>query len=84
MPCNFIGALNLRDTAALIQQCAALVSNDSGLMHLGVALGTPTVGIFGITDPLREAMPAINMFPITKGLPCEPACRTKGLWTKGL
>ncbi len=74
---NFIGALNLRDTAALIQQCAALVSNDSGLMHLGVALGTPTVGIFGITDPLREAMPATNMFPITKGLPCEPACRTR-------
>jgi ADP-heptose:LPS heptosyltransferase/SAM-dependent methyltransferase len=74
---NYIGALNLRDTAGLISQCAALVSNDSGMMHLGVALGTPTLGIFGITDPKREAMPAANMFSITKGLPCEPACRTK-------
>jgi ADP-heptose:LPS heptosyltransferase len=74
---NYIGALNLRDTAALISQCAALVSNDSGIMHLGVALGTPTLGVFGITDPRREAMPAPNMFPITKELSCEPACRAQ-------
>jgi 2-polyprenyl-3-methyl-5-hydroxy-6-metoxy-1,4-benzoquinol methylase len=75
----FIGKLDLRDTAALLQQCAALVSNDSGLMHLGVALGVPTFGIFGITNPEREMISAPQMFPITKGLPCEPACR-KGAW----
>jgi len=74
---SYIGSLSLRDTAALISQCAALVSNDSGMMHLGVALGTPTFGVFGITDPQREAMPAANMFPITKGLSCEPACRAE-------
>ena len=45
----YIGQLNLRDTAALLAQCAALVSNDSGMMHLGVAAGIPTFGIFGIT-----------------------------------
>jgi SAM-dependent methyltransferase len=56
-----------------------LVSNDSGLMHLGAALGIPTFGIFGITNPDREMIRAANMFPITKGLPCEPACR-KGAW----
>jgi ADP-heptose:LPS heptosyltransferase/2-polyprenyl-3-methyl-5-hydroxy-6-metoxy-1,4-benzoquinol methylase len=76
---DFVGKLNLADTAALISQCAALVSNDSGLMHLGVALGVPTFGIFGISNPDREVMRAPNMFPITKGLPCEPACR-KGAW----
>jgi len=72
---NFIGTLSLQDTAALLRECAALVSNDSGLMHLGVALGIPTFGIFGITSPQREVIPAEHMFPITKGLPCEPACR---------
>jgi ADP-heptose:LPS heptosyltransferase len=76
---NFVGALSLRDTAALISQCRALISNDSGLMHLGVALGVPTYGIFGITSPQREIIPAANMFPVTKGLPCEPECR-KGPW----
>ena len=76
---NFVGRLSLSDTAALLRECAALVSNDSGLMHLGVALGIPTFGIFGITNPDREMIRAPNMFPITKGLECEPACR-KGAW----
>ena len=74
---NCVGVLNLADTAALLRRCAALVSNDSGLMHLGVALGIPTFGIFGITSQRREAMPVANMHPITKGLACEPACRMK-------
>lgn len=72
---SFVGALSLQDTAALIRECAALVSNDSGLMHLGVAMGVQTFGIFGLTSPEREAIPAQNMFAISKGLPCEPACR---------
>lgn len=77
-PCharNYVGALSLLDTAALVRECAALVSNDSGMMHLGVAMGIPTFGIFGLTSPGREALPAQNMFAITKGLSCEPACR---------
>jgi ADP-heptose:LPS heptosyltransferase len=72
---NFVGKLGLADTAALIGQCAALVANDSGLMHLGVALGIPTFGIFGITSPQRELIPSPVMNPITKQLPCEAACR---------
>jgi ADP-heptose:LPS heptosyltransferase/glycosyltransferase involved in cell wall biosynthesis len=76
---NYVGQLSLRDTAALIRQCAALVSNDSGMMHLGAALRVPTLGVFGITSPDREAMPSASMFPITKGLGCEPGCRA-GPW----
>ncbi len=76
---DFTGRLSLADTAALIGQCAALVSNDSGLMHLGVALGVKTLGVFGITSPAREAIPAANMVPVSKGLDCEPECR-RGTW----
>lgn len=76
---NYVGALDLPDTAALVAQCAALVSNDSGMMHLGVALGTPTFGVFGITSPEREMIPSAKMFPVTKKLSCEAACR-KGTW----
>lgn len=72
---NHAGQLDLADTAALISQCAALVSNDSGLMHLGVALGVATFGIFGITSPSREAIPSPHMTPLTKGLDCESTCR---------
>lgn len=74
---NFVGQLSLPDTAALLKQCAALVSVDSGLMHLGVALGVPTFGIFGLTSPQREMIPSRFMFPVTKDLSCEPACRQK-------
>jgi ADP-heptose:LPS heptosyltransferase/SAM-dependent methyltransferase len=76
---NFVGRLTLADTAALLRQCAALVSNDSGLMQLGAVLGIPTFGIFGITSPEREGMQLRNFYPITKGLPCELACHT-GSW----
>lgn len=76
---SFIGQLDLADTAALLSECAALVSNDSGLMHVGAALGIPTIGIFGITSPAREAIPVPNMLPVSKGLGCEPACR-RGSW----
>lgn len=76
---DFIGKLSLPDTAALLRECAALVSNDSGLMHLGVALGVPTFGLFGITNPLREAIPSPHMNVVTKKLSCEPECR-KGPW----
>ncbi len=41
----------LRETAAVIGACDAVVSNDGGILHLSVALGVPTVGIFGPTEP---------------------------------
>ena len=74
---DFTGALSLADTAALLAECTALVSNDSGLMHLGVALGIPVLGVFGITSPAREALPVPNMLPVTRGLSCEPDCRLR-------
>ncbi|HEV7586929.1 MAG TPA: glycosyltransferase family 9 protein [Longimicrobium sp.] len=74
---DFTGALSLPDTAALLSECAALVANDSGLMHLGVALGIPVLGVFGITSPAREALPGTGLLPVTGGLSCEPDCRRR-------
>lgn len=41
---------DLLTAAAIIKQCAQFISNDSGLMHLSAAVGTPTIGLFGPTD----------------------------------
>ncbi len=49
------GEFPLRMSAALIKQCAWFICNDSGPMHLSTAIGTPTVAIFGPTDPKKLA-----------------------------
>ncbi len=41
------GDLKLLEVAACLKKCALYVGNDSGLMHLSAACGTPTVGLFG-------------------------------------
>ncbi len=41
---------NLLTTAAIMQHCRCVVTNDSGLMHLAAASKVPTFGIFGPTD----------------------------------
>jgi heptosyltransferase-2 len=45
------GALNLRESAALIQRANVLVTNDSAPLHLATAVGTPVVALFGPTLP---------------------------------
>ena len=47
--CSIIDA-NLLDTSAVMQNCHAFISNDSGLMHLAAASGVKTYGLFGPTD----------------------------------
>ena len=41
----------IRTLASLLHNCSAVVANDGGILHLAVALGRPTVGIFGPTEP---------------------------------
>lgn len=47
------GQLGPKDLAAVISRCQLLVSNDSGPMHFGPALGVPTLGLFSLSDPLH-------------------------------
>jgi ADP-heptose:LPS heptosyltransferase len=43
--------MGIRALAGLLANCRALVCPDGGVMHLGVALGVPTLAIFGATEP---------------------------------
>lgn len=49
-PINLAGETTIKQTAALIKRCNFFLANDSGLMHIAVALRVPTVGIFGCGD----------------------------------
>ncbi len=42
---------SVREAGALLESSALFISNDSGLKHIAVAVGTPTVTVFGPTNP---------------------------------
>lgn len=70
---DLVGRLKLDETVAAIADSALLVGVDTGLTHMGTALGVPTVGLFGSTRPYLDAgtpQTAILYEP----LPCSP-CR---------
>jgi len=46
---DFTGKLSLLETGNLMSRARALVTNDTGLMHLGTAVGIPVLALFGST-----------------------------------
>ncbi|MDT8323860.1 MAG: glycosyltransferase family 9 protein [Bacteroidota bacterium] len=42
---------SIRELGALIASCDFMISNDAGPMHIAAAVGIPTLGIFGPTNP---------------------------------
>jgi len=50
--------LALEDAAAVIGRARAVIGVDTGLAHLAAALGVPTVGIYGATDPAKTGLRA--------------------------
>lgn len=45
------GKTSLRELCAVLKLCRAVVTNDSGPMHLAAAVGTPVIALFGSTSP---------------------------------
>jgi ADP-heptose:LPS heptosyltransferase len=45
------GALPIEALPALVARCAILVTGDTGTLHVAVAVGTPTVALFAVSDP---------------------------------
>lgn len=74
---NACGALALRESAALLERAAVLVTNDSAPLHLAQATATPTVALFGPTVPAFGFGPRGPHDRIAEvaGLACRPCSR---------
>jgi heptosyltransferase III len=53
---DLVGKVDLLTAAAVLRRCALFVGNDTGLMHLAAAAGTPTLGLFG-PSPIEQYAP---------------------------
>ena len=59
------------ELAAAISQLAAVITNDSGPLHVAAALSVPTVSIFGPTDPGRTVIAGASHV-VRRTLDCQP------------
>jgi lipopolysaccharide heptosyltransferase I len=69
---NLAGRTSVPELAALLRGCAVCVTNDSGPMHLAVALDRPVVSMFGPSDPLWIGPYRRPDAVINASLPCSP------------
>ncbi len=71
---DLTGRTSLTEAAALIDRAALLVAVDTGLGHMGIALSTPSLLLFGPTCPYLETDRADTQV-LYHPLPCSPCKR---------
>jgi heptosyltransferase II len=69
---NLAGRTSLPEVIDLIAAAKAVVSNDSGLMHVAAALGRPVVGLYGATSPAFAPPLSPRATILREDLPCSP------------
>lgn len=74
---SLAGRTTLHETAAVIERCQLFVGNDSGPMHMAVAVGTPVVAVFGPSNKEAWGPYAPPGVPnphavVAQALPCQP------------
>ncbi|MCD6296063.1 MAG: lipopolysaccharide heptosyltransferase II [Deltaproteobacteria bacterium] len=76
-PMNLAGRTSLKQLAYLFTRCAALVTTDTGPMHIGAAMGCRVVALFGPTAPWRTGPYGQSHKVIRADLECSPCFKKK-------
>jgi len=79
---NLCGELSLLESTEFLKSCKVLISNDTGMSHIGGALQMNQIVIFGPTDDVQFApYRNPNAVVLKAALPCMPCddilCRTE-------
>ncbi len=71
-PINLAGQTSLKELAYLYSICDALVTTDTGPMHIAAAMGCRVIALFGPTDPLRTGPYGNTHEVINSDIDCSP------------
>ena len=69
---NLAGRTNLRQLMVAFRAAGAVVTNDSGSMHLAAALGAQGVAVFGSTDPAATGPLGTRWVVLQEPVDCSP------------
>jgi heptosyltransferase-2 len=69
---DLTGKTTLWQLGAIIKRCNLYITCDSGPMHISAALNTPTIALFGPTDPVRHRPYGDGHIVIKKDMKCSP------------
>ena len=69
---NRIGQTTLEQLAAELGECALLLTNDTGTMHLATLIGVPVVAVFGSTEPRLTGPLGTGHIVIRHQVECSP------------
>ena len=72
---NLAGRTTLVETAAVIARSALLLSGDSGVLHIAVGLGIPTVSLFGPGIEAKWGPKGEGDVVLNRHLSCSPCTR---------
>ncbi len=72
---NLAGRTSIIETAAIIDMSSVLLSGDSGVLHMGLGLGKPTVSLFGPSNTKKWAPRGDRHIVLNKKLFCSPCSK---------
>jgi len=70
--CNLAGETSLGDAVDLLSLTSAVITNDSGLMHIAAALSRPLIALYGSTSTSHTPPMSINSEALWLDLECSP------------
>lgn len=68
---NLAGKTNLKELAAVVQKINLFIGGDTGPLHIAAAVGTPTISLFGPTDPGIYAPAGSGHTALFSSVPCR-------------